>query len=305
MELLREYSVYLCVERGLRPLSVSAYITDLEQFAEFMEKTEGTLLVAVQSDVAGFLGEQRNNQVGDRTLARKLSALKGFYRWLLKDKRKTLDPTMLIESPSRWKTLPKSIDRVEMNGMLDRLSAAAEADDAGRLQLRDHAILEVFYGAGLRASELCDLRVEDVNFEISRAHVRGKGDKERIVPLGQPACRALQEYLERGRPSLARGAKVERAMFLSIQGAPISREWIWALVKSWSADKKASPHKLRHSMATHMVENGADLRTVQTILGHADVGTTEVYTQLAVDHLKASHRRFHPRGRLKVASQQG
>jgi integrase/recombinase XerD len=297
--LLREYLAYLRVEKGLRPLSCEAYERDLLQFAEFLEPQPATLLDATQALVAGFLEHLKKHGVESRSAARKLSCLRGFYKWLLLDKRIRRDPTLNLESPATWKVLPKSLAVSEVDGMLERAALAAEHPQADAVALRDRAILELLYAAGLRVSELTGMNVADLSLEAGRALVRGKGDKERIVPLGQPAVAALQQYLQHGRPALARRASSR--LFLSMRGQPLSRGWVWHLVKQ--SDHDASPHKLRHSCATHMVERGADLRTVQTLLGHADIATTQVYTHLALGRLKAVHRLHHPRARRVESGQ--
>jgi integrase/recombinase XerD len=300
VRLLREFGGYLRVEKGLRPNSCEAYGRDLEQFAEYLEKRNGVLTGATHEDVRGFMEERRGNHVESRSLARALSGLRGFYRWLLLDKRVAHDPTVNVERPSSWKVLPKSLGEDEVGRMLERTGNAANAADADGLALRDHAILELLYGGGLRVGEICGLRVEDVRLDQQRAQVRGKGDKERIVPLGRRACEAIERYLELGRPELVRrGNGVQRAMFLSVRGRVLTRQWVWEMVRGCSDGKVASPHKMRHSCATHMVEHGADLRSVQTFLGHADIATTQVYTHVALGHLKAVHRKHHPRGRSR------
>ena len=171
------------------------------------------------------------------------------------------------------------------------------------LALRDHAIWELLYAGGLRVGEICALREEDVHLDQARAQVRGKGDKERIVPLGRSSVEALERYMKLGRPGLVK-AGVQRALFLSVRGNALTRQWVWEMVRSVSGaalgGHKASPHQLRHSCATHMVEHGADLRSVQVLLGHADIATTQVYTHVALGHLKAVHRAHHPRGKRRV-----
>ncbi|MDE1175275.1 MAG: site-specific tyrosine recombinase XerD [Edaphobacter sp.] len=300
---IREYMTYLRVEKGMRPATCEAYQRDLEQFAEHIEKHNGVLASASQDDVSSFMQGLRANGVESRSIARKLSALRGFYRWLLMDKKITHDPTVNVESPASWKVLPKSLAESEMTEMLDRTGAAAKVADADGLALRDHAILELLYAGGLRVAEICSLHVEDLNLDSGQALVRGKGDKERIVPLGRTAIEALERYLKLGRPELVT-AGMQRALFLSVRGKPLTRQWVWEMVRSASpTGTKASPHKLRHSCATHMVEHGADLRSVQTLLGHADIATTQVYTHLALGRLKQVHRMHHPRGKrlLQVA----
>jgi integrase/recombinase XerD len=307
VRLVREYGAYLQVEKGLRPASVEAYVRDLEQFAEFVEmrsgRPNGILLTASQAEVSGFLEDLRGHAVESRSIARKLSGLRGFYRWLLMDKRVAHDPTVNVETPASWKVLPKSLAESEVAGMLERTGIAARAADADGIALRDHAILELLYAGGLRVGEICALRVEDVRLDQQRAQVRGKGDKERIVPLGRQACEALEAYLQRGRVSLAKaGGGMQRWMFLSVRGKQLTRQWVWEMVRSCSDGKHASPHTLRHSCATHMVEHGADLRSVQTFLGHADIATTQVYTHVALGHLKAVHRMHHPRAKARAES---
>ena len=295
--LVREYMTHLKVERGLRPLSCEAYQRDLEQFSEFLEGQGGTLMAARQEDVAGWMRDKREHAVESRSIARKLSCLRGFYRWLLKDKRVGHDPTVNIESPASWKVLPKSLAESEVSEMLEATGVAARAADASGAALRDHAILELLYAGGLRVGEIVSLRQEDLRLEAASVQVRGKGDKERIVPIGRSAIEALEAYVQRGRPGLLRaGAGMQRILFLSVRGNALTTQVVWSMVRGVSGGK-ASPHKLRHSMATHMVEHGADLRTVQTVLGHADIATTQVYTHLAIDRLKQVHRLCHPRAK--------
>jgi len=291
--LIREYLAYLRVEKGLRPLSCEAYQRDLLQFAEFLETESATLLVATQQQVSGFLAHLAKHNVESRSAARKLSCLRGFFRWLLLDKRIRRDPTLNLESPSTWKVLPKSLAVAEVDSMMERAALAADHPQADAIALRDRAILELLYAAGLRVSELTGLNVADLSLDAGRALVRGKGDKERIVPLGRASIEALELYLKSGRPALTK--KSVSRLFLSARGLPLSRAWVWRLVKS--SEQTASPHMLRHSCATHMVERGADLRTVQTLLGHADIATTQVYTHLALGRLKAVHRQHHPRAK--------
>jgi integrase/recombinase XerD len=309
--LLREYKGHLRVERGLRPLSIEAYARDLEQFAEFLEKTAKTLMGARQEDVAEWMRDKREKGVESRSIARKLSCLRGFYKWLLMDKRVVGDPTVNIESPSSWKVLPKSLGEREVGEMLASTGYRADAEDADGAALRNHAMLELLYAGGLRVGEIVSLRQEDLNLDAGRVLVRGKGDKERIVPIGEKAVAALRMYVERGRVSLVSGKtqissgndkqkKMQRALFVSVRGKPLTTQAVWQMVRG--VNKNASPHKLRHSMATHMVEHGADLRSVQTLLGHADIATTQVYTHLAIDRLKTVHRMCHPRGKKREAA---
>jgi integrase/recombinase XerD len=312
LPLMKDYKAYLRVEKGLRPLTCEAYDGDLKSFAEFIEGRHGVLLTAAQQDVAAFLEHLRDHGIESRSVARKLSCLRGFYKWLLLDRRIHHDPTINIESPKSWKVLPKSLAETEVTEMLDRSAIAAQHPQARAIELRDHAILELLYAGGLRVSEVTALSTGDLALDLGRIQVRGKGDKERIVPLGRTALDALQTYLSVGRPHLARISSARRlqgqrqdgtSLFLSLRGMPLTRQWVWRLVKT--ASGTASPHQLRHSCATHMVEHGADLRSVQLILGHADISTTQVYTHLALGRLKAVHREHHPRATRKPEERTG
>jgi len=304
--LLQDYGTYLRVEKGLRPLTCEAYLSDLRIFAEFLEGRNALLLTACDADVAGLLEHLRKHGIDARSSARKLSCLRGFYKWLLLDRRIHRDPTVNIESPRAWKVLPKSLAEREVTEMLERAALAASHPQAKATALRDRAILELLYAGGLRVSEVVSLATSDLALDIGRVQVRGKGDKERIVPLGRSALQALEQYLREGRPHLERISSARRGrarltmqrqerawMFLSLRGMPLTRQWVWRLVKT--ANHSTSPHGLRHSCATHMVEHGADLRSVQMLLGHADISTTQIYTHLALGRLKAVHRQFHPR----------
>ena len=312
LPLLKDYQTYLRVEKGLRPLTCEAYYSDLSTFAEFIEGRHGVLLTASQEDVASFLEHLREHGIESRSAARKLSCLRGFYKWLLLDRRIHHDPTVNIESPKAWKVLPKSLAESEVNEMLERAEMLASHPQAQAVQLRDCAILELLYAGGLRVSEVTGLSTSDLSLDAGRAQVRGKGDKERIVPLGDSAVQALEKYLHLGRPHLARisSARNDNAvrqdatrLFLSLRGMPLTRQWVWHLVKT--ANGAASPHRLRHSCATHMVEHGADLRSVQLLLGHADISTTQVYTHLALGRLKAVHREHHPRALRRESDAEG
>ncbi len=203
-ELLKDYQVYLRVEKGLRPLTCEAYLCDLRTFAEFLEGRHGVLLSAAQQDVSAFLEHLRTHGIDSRSAARKLSCLRGFYKWLLLDRRIHHDPTVNIDSPKSWKVLPKSLAEPEVNEMLERAALAASHPQARATAFRDRAILELLYAGGLRVSEIVGLSTSDLSLDAGRVQVRGKGDKERIVPIGNTAIEALEKYLSEGRPHLAR-----------------------------------------------------------------------------------------------------
>jgi integrase/recombinase XerD len=318
---------YLRIEKGLALLSINAYATDLLQFAEFMEKKRRLLMTARRTDVREFLQQLFSHQVDGRSVGRKLSALRHLYRYLLLDKKIEQDPTLNIESPRQWKVLPKSLARDEVESTL--ASPAAQlangrraSKDATALAARDRAMLELLYAGALRVSELVNSRLEDLKLDAGYMLVRGKGDKERIVPLGKPAQDAISEYLAQGRPVLIRKRELKTSrpraksvrsvgnpsettkvgdshVFIARGGRKLTRQRVWQMVGAASAasGRHASPHMLRHSCATHMVENGADLRTVQTILGHSDISTTQVYTHLALDRVRSVYQKHHPRAK--------
>ena len=330
--LLSGFLDYLQIEKGLARLSISAYATDITQFSEFLEKRKRQLFTARRNDVREFLQQLFSNRVDGRSVGRKLSALRHLYRYLLLDKRLEGDPTLNIESPRQWKVLPKSLARDEVELTLaaptkSRAASHKNPKEAEALAARDRAMLELLYAGALRVSELVTATLEDLKLEAGYMLVRGKGDKERIVPLGKPAQDALTEYLRSARPVLAamRAAKPAKTatpvvnlqttnlqtrnmqtrnsplLFIARGGKKLSRQRIWQMVGTASAasGRHASPHMLRHSCATHMVENGADLRTVQTILGHADISTTQVYTHLALDRLRTVYQKHHPRAKAR------
>lgn len=321
---------YLKIEKGLARLTVAAYTRDIGQFAEFLEKRSRTLIGATRQDVRDFLDQLfRHRDLDGRSVARKLSALRHLYKFLLLDHHIEHDPTLNIDTPRQWRVLPKSLAPDEVEMMLNpegdsgsppdppspegawrgtqalAASLAASLKDSrpkpsegqsGALALRDRAMLEVFYAGALRVSEVISVRLEDLKLDLGYVLVRGKGDKERIVPLGAPAQQVLRNYIANARPALLAG-KSSALLFLGRRGRRLTRQRVWQMVSAASeiTARHASPHMLRHSAATHMVEHGADLRTVQTILGHADISTTQVYTHLALDRLKNVYTKFHPR----------
>jgi len=292
---------YLKVEKGLAPLTVSAYTTDICQFADFLEARKRVLTNAGRKDVRDFLQQLFSNSVDGRSVGRKLSALRHLYRHLLVDKKIDHDPTLNIDSPKQWKVLPKALARDEMEKTLAGPPMRSDRKLGIAIAARDHAMLEVFYAGALRVSEIVQAKLEDLKLETGYMLVRGKGDKERIVPLGKSAQEALTEYLKAARGTLASGRN-SPYLFLARGAHKLTRQRVWQMVKAASAPsgRKASPHMLRHSCASHMVENGADLRTVQTILGHADISTTQVYTHLALDRLKTVYQKHHPRAKAKA-----
>ena len=314
-KVLAAFIDYLRIEKGLAQLSIAAYSSDIHQFADFLQQRKRDLLNTRRNDVREFLQQLFSHQVDGRSVGRKLSALRHLYRYLLLDKKIEHDPTLNIESPRQWKVLPKSLARDEVEAALAAPGARHGNSPAGpnyapAIASRDRAMLELLYAGALRVSELVTAKLEDLKLESGYMLVRGKGDKERIVPLGKPAQDALTDYLSGARPVLA-SAKARKPtaespirgnspfLFIARGGRKLTRQRVWQMVGAASAasGRHASPHMLRHSCATHMVENGADLRTVQTILGHADISTTQVYTHLALDRLRSVYQKHHPRAK--------
>jgi len=297
---LKRFTEYLSVERGLAPLSIVAYATDIRQFAEFLGNHGSGLLTARHNDVREFVRQLFSHQADGRSVARKLSALRHLYRFLLLDHKIGHDPTLDIKSPKQWKVLPKALSRDEVEATLAATQPRNETPRSQALALRDRAMLELLYAGGVRVSEVADARLEDLKLDMGYILVRGKGDKERMVPLGVPAQQALQQYLRGGREVLAR-KRSSPLLFLGTGARRLTRQRVWQLVgkASLASGRHASPHMLRHSCATHMVENGADLRTVQTILGHADISTTQIYTHVALDRLKSVYAKHHPRAKAR------
>jgi integrase/recombinase XerD len=302
---------YLRVERGSAKLTIAAYTSDLTQFAEFLEKRHILLSGARREDVRQYIQELFSNALDGRSVGRKLSAIRHLYRHLLLDGKIDKDPTLNIDLPKQWKVLPKALSRSEVGAMLSgkTLSGRTLSDTKPRnqtvlrqaLALRDRAMIELLYAGGIRVSEVSDARLEDLKLEMGYILVRGKGDKERMVPLGVPAQQSLQQYLKNAREMISK-KKNSSLLFLGTGARRLTRQRIWQLVgkASLSSGRHASPHMLRHSCATHMVENGADLRTVQTILGHSDISTTQIYTHVALDRLKSVYAKHHPRAKAKA-----
>jgi integrase/recombinase XerD len=308
---LSSFLDYLRVERGSAKLTIAAYSSDLVQFAEFLEKRNVALNGASRDDVREYIQELFSNQLDGRSVGRKLSAIRHLYRHLLLDAKIDKDPTLNIDLPKQWKVLPKALSRAEVGAMLADTTLGenqlAEKPPGKQnetlreqaLSLRNRAMIELLYAAGVRVSEVADARLEDLKLEMGYILVRGKGDKERMVPLGVPAQQALQHYLKNGREALAK-KRSSPLLFLGTGGRRLTRQRVWQLVgqASLASGRHASPHMLRHSCATHMVENGADLRTVQTILGHSDISTTQIYTHVALDRLKSVYTKHHPRAKV-------
>lgn len=297
LEVIDEYLAELQLERGLSRATVGAYEADLRQFAAHAAAAGvKEWREARGAQVTDWLYALTAGGLATSSLARKLSAVRMLARWLVQRGRRADDLTALVQGPRRVRPLPRALGKVQV----ERLLAVPDAGTPhGR---RDRAILELFYSSGLRLSELCGLRVTDVVLDEALVRVRGKGDKERVVPVGGPAVAAIRAYLAEGRAALA-GDRAGGALFLSERGRPISRKTVWVMVRA--AARRAGlaegvkPHQLRHTFATHLLSGGADLRVIQEMLGHADIGTTQIYTAVEPERVVRDHARYHPRGRVR------
>ena len=291
-EALDDYIQHLHVERGLSRHTVDGYASDLVKLGRWLHAQGAVLDTANEADIAGFLVALSKQGLSARTQARALSSVRGLCKFLVREQRLERDPTELLEGPRLLAKLPDVLNRDEVL----RLLQAPAGDKPNRR--RDRAMLHTMYAAGLRASELVHMDLADLNLEDGFVAVLGKGGKRRIVPLGAHARAALGEYLLEVRPKWARPAS--RAVFLTARGKPMTRQGFWKIVKKYARaagiTKPISPHKLRHSFATHLLAGGADLRSVQTMLGHSDISTTRIYTHVTGDHLRKMHERYHPRG---------
>lgn len=292
-QLLDAYLGHLRVERGLAARSVEAYATDLVRYAVFVRTTLHKPFDAIdQGDVAAWLVSLSQEGLSARAQARKLSALRGFYRFLLSEKRVKADPTKLVSGPKLPRKLPHVLTFDEVERLLDA------PDPTTPRGCRDGAMLQLLYASGLRVSELVELRLTDLDLDRCVVAPLGKGEKRRLVPFGESARDALAGYLKSVRPLWA--ARAPAALFLTDRAKAMTRQGFWKLLGRYARaagiTRPISPHKLRHSFATHLLQNGADLRSVQTMLGHADITTTQVYTHVTADHLREAHARYHPRG---------
>jgi integrase/recombinase XerD len=291
---IKAFRHYLQAERGMSGNTLLAYGRDLDRYASWVaESGLSDYLHPTVRDFGHYLVYLRDEGLSPPSVARHLVALKMFYRFLRLEERTTESTVELLSSPALWERIPQVLNPESV----EKLLAAPQSVE--RFYLRDRAILELMYATGSRASEVVGLKLDDIYLESAFIKCIGKGNKQRVVPLGRAAVGAIQEYLEELRPKLTRAADTPW-VFVSRGGKPLTREMLWILVKKYvrraGLNSRVSPHTLRHSFATHMLSGGADLRTVQELLGHSNIRTTQQYTHVDRERLKAIHRRFHPRG---------
>lgn len=289
-KLIAEFITSIRVEKGLADNTVQAYRRDLKKLAEYAKKYEKSLLTLERNDLISILVELKDGESSDASISRFLSTIRGFYKFLIAENFSKQDPTAYLETRKTWQTLPRFLSPDEVEQIL------AQPDLATDIGVRDRAMLEVLYATGLRVSELVGLKMNDLDLETGLLDCFGKGSKERRVPLGRSAISFLRSYFPvRGR--LLGDRRVE-TLFIEQGGRSVTRQKFWKIIKSYGRAAKIdyiTPHMLRHSFATALLANGADLRSVQMMLGHSDLGTTQIYTHVTDEHLKKSYRKFHPR----------
>jgi integrase/recombinase XerD len=289
---VREFVEYLRVEKGLAANSVLSYQRDLLDFSAYAQKNDKKLGALNREDIRRYLRGLYERGLGARSVARHLVTLRNFFRFLAKEGSIRLDPTAEIEAPHVGMSLPKYLTAAEVETLL------AQPDTSTALGMRDKAMLEVLYATGTRVSELIGLRWEDFEVNLGVLRCRGKGSKERLVPVGKSALRALEVYVRDARPKLAKG-KSNPFLFLNNRGGGLSRVAFWMLIRDYGREANIStpitPHVLRHSFATHLLERGADLRSIQLMLGHSDISTTQIYTHVVKERLKQVYQEHHPR----------
>jgi integrase/recombinase XerD len=288
---IRDYLAHLAVERNLSPRSVDAYGRDLAQFAAWLSEQEISLDHVERATVRNYLGARRDHGLSSRSAARALSALRGFFKYLTATGAMRADATRDLQSPSLWRTIPRALTGDEIEALL------AAPDTARPLGLRDRAMLETLYATGLRVSELVGLTVDRLRLDPGFVIVIGKRDKERLVPIGRSAMSWIERYQREARPKLDRQRRPE--LFLNHRGGRLTRQGFWKILRGHAVTagltSPISPHVVRHSFATHLVENGADLRAVQMMLGHTSLTTTEIYTHVARERLRRLYDEKHPR----------
>ena len=292
-ELIEQFLNYLSVERGLAANTILSYRADLVRFTAFLKKRGITSIdAAVKNDLTDYLLRLKDRSLAANSISRNLASIKTFYKFLVNEKYVRANPAGALESPKLWKRLPDTMSAHEIEDLL------AAPDARNWRGVRDRASIELMYATGMRVSEIIALKISGLNMDVGFVRCMGKGSKERIIPLGRAAKDSINKYLRRSRIKLA-GKKADDTLFLTRLGRRMSRQNFWKMIKSYARaagiKKKFSPHTLRHSFATHLLERGADLRIVQEMLGHSDISTTQIYTHINKERLKSIHHKFHPR----------
>lgn len=290
LEPVERYLNFLAVEKGLSPNTLVSYRTDIQKFHGFLQKMDREITGFNRKDLIDYISNLRDSGCQTSTISRSISTLRGLCRFMLMEGIIDEDPIENLSPPKGWKYVPKVLGTAEVEDLLKK-------PEGKRFSLRDRAILELMYSSGLRASEVIHIRINDINFEAGFVTVTGKGSKERVVPMNEMALKTISKYIKELRPSLLRGRE-SPYLFLASGGKPMTRQRLWQLIKTYAVGLsiKISPHTLRHCFASHLLDGGADLRTLQKMLGHTDISTTQVYTKVTSDRLRKVHRECHPRG---------
>ena len=292
---LRDFIHYLTVEKGLAQNTLISYERDLKSYMKYVRNVEQ---ISSWNDVRrvtiiGFLSILKDQGKSSKTIARHIASIRSLHQFLLRDKQTEQDPSVHLESPQPERALPKVLSMAEVEAFMN----SSKADDA--FGLRDQAMIQIMYATGMRVSELINLDISDVHSNMGFVRCVGKGNKERIIPIGKTALKATSDYLEKARPKLVSKKNKSDALFLNHHGNRLSRQGYWKIIKKLAIEaniqKELTPHTLRHSFATHLLMNGADLRSVQEMLGHADISTTQIYTHITNTRLKEVYSKFHPR----------
>jgi integrase/recombinase XerD len=295
LDLIDVFLDRLWMNNGLSENTLSAYRSDLRGFLSWLrQRGKGGLLVAEDDDLQGYLGCRFQAGMSPRSAARLLSSLKRFYRYQLMEGNIAKDPSALLDTPKLGRPLPKILNEADVEHLLE-----APLTDIPR-ELRDRTMLEFMYACGLRVSELINIKLDQINMQQGVLRIRGKGGKERLVPIGEQALHWIGRYLIEARPAFLKRLSTTEWLFVTNRGTPMTRQAFWYLIKRYAyragIDKELSPHTLRHAFATHLLNHGADLRVVQMLLGHSDLSTTQIYTHIARARLKKLHSKHHPRG---------
>lgn len=291
---LDDFYHYLQIERGLAANTLMSYKRDLTNYSKYIEKVlEKTIWeTVVRNDIIDFLHTLHDDGKSPATIARAISSIRSLHHFLIREQITSHDPSLHIENPKKERKLPDILSSSEIQRLL-------EVSEDGNLAIRNKAMFELLYATGLRVTELITLQVSDLHLTMGFVRCLGKGSKERIVPLGDIATESLEKYLEESRESLAKNKQDENILFLNQHGRPLTRQGFWKVLKTAAKkvdlQERITPHTLRHSFATHLLENGADLRAVQEMLGHADISTTQIYTHVTRNRLKDVYNMYHPR----------
>jgi integrase/recombinase XerD len=293
-ELTQTYLDYLIIEKGLSHNTILSYSEDLIRFLNFLEKNKINAIHGVDTTtILAWLIDLAKNGLSAKSRARHLISIRGFFKYLLNEKIIIANPLKNVDIPKTGLSLPKFMTVQEVSDLLD------VPDIRKPRELRNAAMMEIMYGSGLRVSELVSLKLQDINLDANVVRVMGKGSKERMVPFGSHAGNITQKWIKQGRPALLNGISTPY-LFFARGGKPMTRQGFWKILKKYGTlaklSKNITPHTLRHSFATHLLEGGADLRSVQTLLGHSDISTTQIYTHISRDYLIKMHRQYHPRG---------